>query len=201
MSILLFHNVPHQTDSFLNQAKASLPLPNDKILLTCFINRSSKHSVVHSHPYYYEMVLVLTGTTHYSADGDLFDVHVGETIIFPANCHHAGNYGPSTEVSERLVIQIDERLWKNTLQKTGLNDPVWNRVPTVLDADASSRWELRALFQSMALTSEMNPMHRELMFGAQLLELILIINQIVSDQHVVTPTASNALISKVTAYI
>lgn len=198
---MLFRNIPHYTDSNLTQAKASLPLEDQKITLTCYINRASKHSVVHAHPYYFEMVLVLNGTTHYSADGDLFDVHVGETIIFPANCHHAGNYGPTSEVSERLIIQIDIDFWNKILRQSGLEDPVWCKSPTVLDADASSQWELRALFQSMALTADMECKHRETMFGAQLMALMLIIHQIVADQHVVTPTASNALISKVTAYI
>lgn len=198
---MLFRNIPHYTDSNLTQAKASLPLTDNKIVLTCYINRAAKHSVVHAHPYYYEIVSVLNGTTHYSADGDLFDVHVGETIIFPANCHHAGNYGPATESSERLIIQIDTDLWNDTMKFSGLDNPPWSQSPTVLDADASSQWELRALFQSMALTADMGEQHRDIMFRAQLMAMFLIINQIVLDQHVVTPTASNALISKVTAYI
>ena len=79
---MFVQKVPHIKDQFLTQERASMELESGQIAVVG-IHEQDSQSVVHSHPYY-ELVLPLVGSNvRYSVDGNIYDINLGEMIIFP----------------------------------------------------------------------------------------------------------------------
>lgn len=103
---MFVQKVPHIKDQFLTQERASMELESGQIAVGWYTNEQDSQSVVHSHPYY-ELVLPLVGSNvRYSVDGNIYDINLGEMIIFPARCYHAGMFNITDKISERLIAQI-----------------------------------------------------------------------------------------------
>lgn len=103
---MFVQKVPHIKDQFLTQERASMELESGQIAVGWYTNEQDSQSVVHSHPYY-ELVLPLVGSNvRYSVDGNIYDINLGEMIIFPARCYHAGRFNITDKISERLMDQI-----------------------------------------------------------------------------------------------
>lgn len=87
---MVIQKIPQYVDSILTREDASAALRAGQIEVGWYTNQSNSQSVVHSHPYY-EIVLPVAGSAvRYSIDGSIYDLHVGEMIIFPAGLYHAG---------------------------------------------------------------------------------------------------------------
>ena len=98
---MFVQKVPHIKDQFLTQERASMELESGQIAVGWYTNEQDSQSVVHSHPYY-ELVLPLVGSNvRYSVDGNIYDINLGEMIIFPARCYHAGMFNITDKISER----------------------------------------------------------------------------------------------------
>ena len=150
---MFVQKVPHIKDQFLTQERASMELESGQIAVGWYTNEQDSQSVVHSHPYY-ELVLPLVGSNvRYSVDGNIYDINLGEMIIFPARCYHAGMFNITDKISERLIAQIDAELWQEALLASGLVAPTWLGQLVILDADAVTAWDLRGLFERMAQTA------------------------------------------------
>ena len=109
---MFVQKVPHIKDQFLTQERASMELESGQIAVGWYTNEQDSQSVVHSHPYY-ELVLPLVGSNvRYSVDGNIYDINLGEMIIFPARCYHAGMFNITDKISERLIAQINAELWQ-----------------------------------------------------------------------------------------
>ena len=107
---MFVQKVPHIKDQFLTQERASMELESGQISVGWYTNEQDSQSVVHSHPYY-ELVLPLVGSNvRYSVDGNIYDINLGEMIIFPARCYHAGMFNITDKISERLIAQISAEL-------------------------------------------------------------------------------------------
>lgn len=118
---MFVQKVPHIKDQFLTQERASMELESGQIAVGWYTNEQDSQSVVHSHPYY-ELVLPLVGSNvRYSVDGNIYDINLGEMIIFPARCYHAGMFNITDKISERLIAQIDAELWQEALLASGLD--------------------------------------------------------------------------------
>lgn len=112
---MFVQKVPHIKDQFLTQERASMELESGQIAVGWYTNEQDSQSVVHSHPYY-ELVLPLVGSNvRYSVDGNIYDINLGEMIIFPARCYHAGMFNITDKISERLIAQINAELWQEAL--------------------------------------------------------------------------------------
>lgn len=150
---MFVQKVPHIKDQFLTQERASMELESGQIAVGWYTNEQDSQSVVHSHPYY-ELVLPLVGSNvRYSVDGNIYDINLGEMIIFPARCYHAGMFNITDKISERLIAQISAELWQEALLASGLVAPTWLGQLVILDADAVTAWDLRGLFERMAQTA------------------------------------------------
>ena len=150
---MFVQKVPHIKDQFLTQERASMELESGQIAVGWYTNEQDSQSVVHSHPYY-ELVLPLVGSNvRYSVDGNIYDINLGEMIIFPARCYHAGMFNITDKISERLIAQINAELWQEALLASGLVAPTWLGQLVILDADAVTAWDLRGLFERMAQTA------------------------------------------------
>lgn len=103
---MILQKMPHYVDSILTQEDASAALQDGQVVVGLYTNRENVQSVVHSHPYY-EMILPVAGSSvRYSVDGSVYDLHLGELILFPGEMYHSGKFNITDTTSERLVVQI-----------------------------------------------------------------------------------------------
>ena len=180
---MFVQKVPHIKDQFLTQERASMELESGQISVGWYTNEQDSQSVVHSHPYY-ELVLPLVGSNvRYSVDGNIYDINLGEMIIFPARCYHAGMFNITDKISERLIAQISAELWQEALLASGLVAPTWLGQLVILDADY-----LHGSTQHMVQRCE-------------LMELLLLMDQIVAERRTAPPSATSALVAKAVAFL
>lgn len=156
-------------------------------------------SVVHSHPYH-EYILVESGQALYHVDGSRYELHPGELFLFPPGKVHSGQYNNY----DRLILQIDDTFWRQTLHTTGLTAPE-ARIPRELmsfEASAVKKWGIRSIIERAAVAATIPDLtHRELMYRCLLVELTLGIGQMIAESHLRLPTATNALAMFATTYL
>jgi AraC-like DNA-binding protein len=198
---MFVQKVPHIKDQFLTQERASMELESGQIAVGWYTNEQDSQSVVHSHPYY-ELVLPLVGSNvRYSVDGNIYDINLGEMIIFPARCYHAGMFNITDKISERLIAQINAELWQEALLASGLVAPTWLGQLVILDADAVTAWDLRGLFERMAQTAYLHGSTQHMVQRCELVELLLLMDQIVAERRAAPPSATSALVAKAVAFL
>lgn len=198
---MFVQKVPHIKDQFLTQERASMELESGQIAVGWYTNEQDSQSVVHSHPYY-ELVLPLVGSNvRYSVDGNIYDINLGEMIIFPARCYHAGMFNITDKISERLIAQINAELWQEALLASGLVAPTWLGQLVILDADAVTAWDLRGLFERMAQTAYLHGSTQHMVQRCELVELLLLMDQIVAERRTAPPSATSALVAKAVAFL
>lgn len=114
---MILQKMPHYVDSILTQEDASAALQDGQVVVGLYTNRENVQSVVHSHPYY-EMILPVAGSSvRYSVDGSVYDLHLGELILFPGEMYHSGKFNITDTTSERLVVQIAPGIWERAWRK------------------------------------------------------------------------------------
>ena len=108
------------------------PLQGGDVVVAWYTNQVNSQSVVHSHPYY-ELILPVAGSSvRYSVGGSVYDLHLGELILFPGEMYHSGKFNITADTSERLVVQIAPGIWDRAWQQSGLPRRAWNRDPIIL---------------------------------------------------------------------
>ena len=147
--MLFHHTVNHIVDSHLTQHEATRELTMP-IVITWYTNRTNIQSVVHSHPYY-ELILPLSGGVMYSVNGGLIHLKEGELVILPAGIYHYGKYDITTEISERLLAQIDQDFWNHIAKEEHYRDLYQLQTPIVISSSSVVSWEIRAFFEQMDL--------------------------------------------------
>lgn len=197
----MIRKLTHVTDYLLTQEMAQEKLEGDPITVTWYTNKANKASVVHSHPYYHEIILPVCGEVLYSARGNLYHMRAGEVICFPAEMYHSGKYDIVPEVSERIVVQIDTAFSQEVMRRTGLAEADWKRDATIVPADAVTAWDVRGLFERMSLTSTMPPEARQDVFAAQLTELLWILWSVTRSGSLEAPTTTSTLVAKAVEFI
>lgn len=184
--------VTHYIDNVLTEAQARMGLSNTRLLVAWYTNWENKQSVVHSHPYH-ELVLPIGGSTvRYSVDGSVYLVHVGELVYFPSQVYHSGNFNIDDAQSDRLVIQIDDALWQATRRRVNLKNADWMHELTVLDSEACRKWDFKGLFIRMAQSQELSDSIRDIVFEAQVAEMLLLITQATGSGQTAAPSAAGA---------
>ena len=131
---MILQKMPHYVDSILTQEDASAALQDGQVVVGLYTNRENVQSVVHSHPYY-EMILPVAGSSvRYSVDGSVYDLHLGELILFPGEMYHSGKFNITDTTSERLVVQIAPgrgilSFWTLTPSRSGTSAVCWSGWP------------------------------------------------------------------------
>lgn len=193
--------VTHYVDNVLTQAEARMGLRNIKLLVAWYTNQKNDQSVVHSHPYH-ELVLPIGGSTvRYSIDGSVYLVHVGELIYFPAQIYHAGIFNIDNDHSDRLVIQIDDALWQACRRNANLKNAAWMHSITVLDPDVCNKWDFQSLFVRMAQSQELPAQMRDIVFEAQVSEMMLLITLATGSGQTTAPSSTNVLVQRAVSYL
>ena len=193
--------VSHYIDNVLTQAEARMGLRNTRLLVAWYTNQKNDQSVVHSHPYH-ELVLPIGGSTvRYSIDGSVYLVHVGELIYFPAQIYHAGIFNIDNDHSDRLVIQIDDALWQACRRNANLKNAAWMHSITVLDPDVCNKWDFQSLFVRMAQSLELPAQMRDIVFEAQVSEMMLLITLATGSGQTMAPSSTNVLVQRAVSYL
>ena len=193
--------VTHYVDNVLTQAEARMGLRNTRLLVAWYTNQKNDQSVVHSHPYH-ELVLPIGGSTvRYSIDGSVYLVHVGELIYFPAQIYHAGIFNIDNDHSDRLVIQIDDALWQACRRNANLKNAAWMHSITVLDPDVCKKWDFQGLFVRMAQSLELPAQMRDIVFEAQVSEMMLLITLATGSGQTTAPSNTNVLVQRAVSYL
>ena len=193
--------VTHYVDNVLTQAEARMGLRNTKLLVAWYTNQKNDQSVVHSHPYH-ELVLPIGGSTvRYSIDGSVYLVHVGELIYFPAQIYHAGIFNIDNDHSDRLVIQIDDALGQACRRNANLKNAAWRHSITVLDPDVCNKWDFQSLFVRMAQSQELPAQMRDIVFEAQVSEMMLLITLATGSGQTTAPSSTNVLVQRAVSYL
>lgn len=193
--------VTHYVDNVLTQAEARMGLRNTRLLVAWYTNQKNDQSVVHSHPYH-ELVLPIGGSTvRYSIDGSVYLVHVGELIYFPAQIYHSGIFNIDNDHSDRLVIQIDDALWQACRRNANLKNAAWMHSITVLDPDVCNKWDFQSLFVRMAQSQELPAQMRDIVFEAQVSEMMLLITLAIGSGQTTAPSSTNVLVQRAVSYL
>ena len=199
---MLVQKVPHYVDSVLTKEKAATSLQGGDVEVAWYTNQSNSQSVVHSHPYY-ELILPVSGSSvRYSVGGSVYDLHLGELILFPGEVFHSGKFNITADTSERLVVQISADIWEKALSQSGLTERFWGSEPVILDADAVLQWDLRGLLQRMALAAGLEAPLRQAVEQCEVTELLLLFSHIIHRRHTAPPpSATSLLVAKAVAYL
>ena len=199
---MLVQKVPHYVDSVLTKEKAATSLQGGDVEVAWYTNQSNSQSVVHSHPYY-ELILPVSGSSvRYSVVGSVYDLHLGELILFPGEVFHSGKFNITADTSERLVVQISADIWEKALAQSGLTERFWGSEPVILDADAVLQWDLRGLLQRMALAAGLEAPLRQAVEQCEVTELLLLFSYIIHRRHTAPPpSATSLLVAKAVAYL
>ena len=193
-------NIPHYVDSILTQEDASAALQDGQVSVGRYTNRENAQSVVHSHPYY-EMVLPIGGSTvRYSIGGSIYDLHLGELILFPAGLYHSGMFHITDNVSERIVVQINAELWERARLLAGLPKSTWQTELVILSADAVAQWDIRGLLERLSRTSYMQGSLQTTVQSCEVAELLLLLDR-QQRQTATAPGASSELAARAVAYL
>lgn len=193
--------VTHYVDNLLTQAEARMGLRNTKLLVAWYTNQKNDQSVIHSHPYHELVLPIGDSTVRYSIDGSVYLVHVGELIYFPAQIYHAGIFNIDNDHSDRLVIQIDDALWQACRRNANLKNAAWMHSITVLDPDVCNKWDFQSLFVRMAQSLELPAQMRDIVFEAQVSEMMLLITLATGSGQTTAPSSTNVLVQRAVSYL
>lgn len=163
-------------------------------------NLSNARSAAHSQPHH-EIILSLSGSdVDYSFDSDLYTLRPGDLISFLPELYHSGYYHATGDTSERLVVQIDDGIWRAAQRYTGTAGVSELPHGTVVTADGVSRWDIRGLLERMAQSKQLDSAYRDAAFSAQTAELQLLIAAAKANAPA-PPGAVNELVSRAVAYL
>ena len=199
---MIIQKVPHYVDSVLTQEVASAALQGGDVVVAWYTNQVNSQSVVHSHPYY-ELILPVAGSSvRYSVGGSVYDLHLGELILFPGEMYHSCKFNITADTSERLVVQIAPGIWDRAWQQSGLPRRAWNRDPIILDANAVLHWDFRGLLERMAQTVSLDERIRPIVQCCEVTELILLASHVITRRNAAPPpSATSLLIAKAVDYL
>lgn len=188
-------------DSNLTKKLARIDLEEQKIVVKYYKNKQNGDSVVHSHPYH-EFVLPITGSeVRYSANGGLYDVGLGDMIYFPTEMYHSGKFNVTGNISERLVVKINDNLWKDASQMLDTAQTSWMNGMVILERDAVTYWNIRGVFDKIAQSVKAENEFRDKLLLTYVMELQLLIGQIIATEQIEMPGAQNELVTRAVNYL
>ena len=197
---MAYHRVESVVDQHLTQDMANYQLSRSLVSIGYYVNVQTRSSIAHSHPYY-EFILVRRGVCEYHSNGARFFLHPDELLIVAPGTVHTMLCPEDASSYERLILQVDADFMAQVL--TAFVPNVRPAPPLyILRAEAVCRWGIRELIERINATSSVtDAAFREQLYRCRIGELMLLTAHVARTSHSVTPSASSALISDVTAYI
>ncbi|MGN0974690.1 MAG: helix-turn-helix domain-containing protein [Gemmiger sp.] len=197
---MLPHTIPHHTGVPLAQEMAMRDRQPNKVVAAWYETGSTSLAFVHSHPFH-ELVLVLGGDALYSANGMLYRVHPGDVLYSPAGCYHIGRFRDPQTKGRRLVLQIDDGLWRTAAGYSNLCLPDWEKRAAVLRAEGVEAWDLGGLFTRMWQVQATDASRTDALNLCQLTELHILVSQMAADGAVAEPAAASDLVARAEVYL
>ena len=196
---MVYHRLESVIDQHLTQDTANYQLSRSLVSVGYYVNVQTRSSIAHSHPYY-EFILVRRGVCEYLSNGARFFLHPDELLLISPGTVHTMLCTAESPVYERLILQVDAEFMAQVLDAFL---PGQTLPPLyILRAEDVCRWGLRELFERInASASVADTGLREQLYRCQLGELMLTVKHVASLSRQVTPSASNAFVSEVSAYI
>ena len=195
---MVLQKIPQHYDSRLSKEVARIALKEIPVVVSYYTNEANTHSVVHSHSYH-ELVYNVSGSdVLYSLDGSQFTLRKGDVIFLPSEHFHSGVFNVSDNHSVRLVVQIDDAMWKKAQERTRIS---WSDEPLLIESGTVARWDLRGLFERMAQTAYVPKDAQALIYESQVTELQLLINQFVEENKASAFKAKNDITTRVMKYL
>ncbi len=195
-----YHRLTSIVDQHLTQDMANYQLSRNLVSVGYYVNRETRSSIAHSHPYY-EFILVRRGICEYHANGGRFFLHPDEMLILSPGTVHTMLCPEEASSYERLILQVDAEFMSQVLVSFVPNvrpaPPLY-----ILRAEAVCRWGIRELIERInASSSVSDAAFREQLYRCQVGELMLLTAHFARTSQAIVPSASSALLSDVTAYI
>lgn len=168
------------------------------------INKRSRQCIMHAHPFY-EMILILSGQVNYLSEDGRREMNSGELLWIPPDTRHMVSLQPDCKCYDRLIVHIDPDFLSDTVRRESL--PPWDGAAVsadrmvFLDAEAVSSLDLRALIERFDTAGKLDAHSSEVMLRSLLLLLYVLIGQLIRDQKVLVPAASNELIGKAISFL
>lgn len=197
---MAYHRVESVVDQHLTQDMANFQLSRSLVSVGYYVNVQTRSSIAHSHPYY-EFILVRRGVCEYHSNGARFFLHPDELLIVAPGTVHTMLCPEDATSYERLILQVNADFMAQVL--TAFVPNVRPAPPLyILRAEAVCRWGIRELIERINATSSVSDAaFREQLYRCRIGELMLLTAHVARTSQSVTPSASSALISDVTAYI
>lgn len=192
--------ISHYVDSRLTQDLARQALDAAGMVVGWYTNKHNTVSVVHNHPYF-ELIIPLQGEVLYSSVGSLYHVHRGDLILFPDEVFHMGKYDLSDSASERLLLQIERKLFYQTAANLKIDGLFKEKRPYVFPASLVKCWDLRRLFLSINKTADLDAADRSKMNQCLLSQLLLILSTGLKKSDTIPADSSSRLASSAEKYI
>lgn len=106
-------------------------------------------------------------------------------------------------MTSRIVwsSQIDDALWQATRRRVNLKNADWMHELTVLDSEACRKWDFKGLFIRMAQSQELSDSIRDIVFEAQVAEMMLLITQATGSGQTTAPSSTSVLVARAVAYL
>jgi len=199
---MAYHRITSVVDQHLTEDMAKYQLSHGQLSIGYYMNQETKHSIIHSHPFY-EYILVKKGIAEYHVNGARFFLRPGEMLLISPDVLHAMHCADAEESYERLILQINAAFMEQVLAACGLEHRI-GAMPSLytLRADSVHYWNLHGLLDRINTASSIEDAAlRENLHRSQMMELMLTIEQITRTEQVQPPSASSKLIVNVTAYI
>lgn len=127
----------------------------------------------------------------------------GEKIrqMFTLPMESVGIFNIDNDHSDRLVIQIDDALWQACRRNANLKNAAWMHSITVLDPDVCNKWDFQSLFVRMAQSQELPAQMRDIVFEAQVSEMMLLITLATGSGQTTAPSSTNVLVQRAVSYL
>lgn len=100
-----------------------------------------------------------------------------------------------------VVIQIDDALWQACRRNANLKNAAWMHSITVLDSDVCNKWDFQSLFVRMAQSLELPAQMRDIVFEAQVSEMMLLITLATGSGQTTAPSSTNVLVQRAVSYL
>lgn len=114
---------------------------------------------------------------------------------------HAACVDPAADRALGPAPLHDDALWQACRRNANLKNAAWMHSITVLDPDVCNKWDFQSLFVRMAQSLELPAQMRDIVFEAQVSEMMLLITLATGSGQTTAPSSTNVLVQRAVSYL
>lgn len=192
--------VTHYVDNLLTQAEARMGLRNTKLLVAWYTNQKTIS------PW-----SIPTPTMSWCCPSAAAPCVTPSTAVF-IWCMSASSSTSllrSTTPASSILITTTLTVWSSRSTRplqacrrnANLKNAAWMHSITVLDPDVCNKWDFQSLFVRMAQSQELPAQMRDIVFEAQVSEMMLLITLATGSGQTTAPSSTNVLVQRAVSYL